>query len=188
VTIGAQMLVPDHVIVATKEAAFVAVGRAALGAFGRWAAIVGAVFATGSAINATLFSTARLTRDASAAGELPPFLGRETNGLPIVAMSFIAIAGGAMAMLPRITSVIVFGSGSFLAVYAIVNYLQARTAARRSDRVVAWIAAATCVAALADLLVELARNDRAALTVVAALVVALASARAVFVRKRADAA
>ena len=72
VTIGAQMLVSDHVLVATKEAAFVAVGRAALGSTGRWAAIVGAVFATGSAINATLFSTARLIRDASASGELRP--------------------------------------------------------------------------------------------------------------------
>ena len=75
VTIGAQMLVSDHVIVATKEAAFVAVGQAALGGVGRWVAIVGAVFATGSAINATLFSTARLMRDASASGELPPRSG-----------------------------------------------------------------------------------------------------------------
>ena len=72
VTLGAQMLVPDDTIVATKEAAFISAGRAALGGFGRWAAIAGAVFATGSAINATLFSTARLIRDASASGELPP--------------------------------------------------------------------------------------------------------------------
>ena len=83
VTIGAQMLVPDAVLVAGKEAAFIEVGRAALGEAGRWAAIVGAVFATGSAINATLFSTARLVRDAAASGEVPSALGRESHGLPI---------------------------------------------------------------------------------------------------------
>lgn len=183
VTVGAQMLVSDHVIVATKEAAFVSVGRAAFGGFGRWAAIVGAIFATGSAINATLFSTARLVRDASSSGELPPSLGRETRGLPMIAMTFIAIAGAAMAMLPGITSVIVFGSGSFLAVYAIVNYLQVRTATRRSDRVIAGAACITCIAALADLIVELARTDRSGLFVLIGLVGALAAGRYAFVRR-----
>ena len=185
VTVGAQMLVSDSVIVATKEAAFVSVGKAALGGFGRWAAIVGAIFATGSAINATLFSTARLIRDASASNELPASLGREHGGLPIVAMTFIAIVGAGMAMLPGITSIIVFGSGSFLAVYAIVNYLQARTAPVRSDRVIGAVAAVACTAALGDLVVELARNDRAGLVVLLGLVVALAVARSVFVRGRA---
>jgi len=183
VTLGSQMLVSDHTIVATKDAAFVAVGRAALGGFGRWAAIVGAVFATGSAINATLFSTARLIRDASKSGEVPLSLGRETGGLPMIAMAFIAIAGGAMAMLPGITAVIVFGSGSFLAVYAIVNYLQARTATRRSDRIAGWLAGAACVAALADLVVELARDDRTSLAILVGLVAGLALGRLAFVRR-----
>ena len=184
VTVGAQMLVSDREIVATKEAAFVAVGTAALGGFGRWAAIVGAVFATGSAINATLFSTARLVRDASTSGELPEALGRENAGLPIVAMTFIAIAGAAMAMLPGITSVIVFGSGSFLAVYAIVNYLQARRAPTRSQRVAGWIGSVVCTAALGDLVVELARHDLPGLAVLVGLVIALAIGRLAFVRRR----
>jgi hypothetical protein len=186
VTLGAQMLVSDHVLVATKDAAFVSVGRAAMGGFGRWAAIFGAIFATGSAINATLFSTARLMRDASASGELPPALGRETGGLPIVAMAFIAVVGAGMAMLPGITEVIVFGSGAFLSVYAIVNYLQARTAPRRSERIVAAIAAGTCAAALADLVVDLARHDRPGLAVLIGLVAALAIGRLAFVRRRAS--
>jgi amino acid transporter len=184
VTLGAQMLVPDHVIVASKEAAFVAVGREALGGVGRWAAITGAVFATGSAINATLFSTARLVRDASATGELPTSLGRESQGVPIVALTFIAVAGAALAMLPAITAVITFGSASFLAVYAVVNYLQARAATRRFDRIVAWVAGATCVAAITDLLVELGRRDTPDLLVLIGLVGALAIARLLLVRTR----
>jgi hypothetical protein len=99
-------------------------------------------------------------------------------------MTFIAIAGAAMAMLPGITSVIVFGSGAFLAVYAIVNYLQARTAARRSDRILAWVGSVTCAAALADLGVELSRHDRPGLAVLIGLVTLLAFGRFAFVRWR----
>ena len=106
----------------------------------------------------------------------------------MIAMAFIAMTGAAMAMLPGITSVIVFGSGSFLAVYAIVNYLEARAAPRRAARVVAGIAAVTCAAALGDLVVELARTDRTSLGILAGLVLALAVARALFLRRRSAAA
>jgi hypothetical protein len=184
VTIGAQMLVNDATIVARKEVAFVAVGQAALGGIGRWVAITGAVFATGSAINATLFSTARLVRDASATGELPRSLGRSTDGLPIVALAFISVAGAAMAMLPGITAVIAFGSAAFLAVYSIVNYLQATTAPRRRDRVLAGFGGVACVAALATLFVELARDDPQSLAILVACTAALAIGRIVFLRHR----
>jgi amino acid transporter len=185
VTIGSQMLVSDTKIVATKEAAFVGVGQAALGGFGRWAAIAGAIFATGSAINATLFSTARLVRDASRNRDLPEFLGRETRGLPMLAMGVIAAAGVGMAMLPGITVVIVFGSGSFLAVYTIVNFLQARAAPSRRSRALAWGATVACVAALGELVVDLARHDRLGLTVLVVLVAILSASRFAFVRSAA---
>jgi amino acid transporter len=180
VTLGAQMLVSNHTIVANKEVAFVAVGRAALGGTGRWLAIAGALLATGSAINATLFSAARLVRDASADHELPPQLGRERRGLPIVALAFIAISGAAMAMLPGITSVIAVGSGAFLAVYTLVNLLQARAAARRWERVLAAAAAAGAVLAIGVLVWELARDDLTGLVVFAVLLTAVAGARLAF--------
>ena len=184
VTLGAQMLVSKHTILASKEIAFAAVGEAALGQFGRWAAIVGAVLATGSAINATLFSTARLVRDASAAGELPSALGRETRGLPIAALATIALAGASMAMLPGITEVIAFGSGAFLAVYTLINFLQARTAPHRIERVVAWASASGAAAAIVVLLVELARDDQRGLVILLALAASLTVARVLFVRRR----
>jgi len=182
VTLSAQMLVADHVLAAQKEVAFVAVGQAALGNFGRWAAIVGAVFATGSAINATLFSCARLVRDASATGDLPRALGRETHGLPVVAMAFISIVGVAMAMLPGITSVIAFGSASFLAIYTIVNWLQYSMAHGFWSRSIAATGALACVAAIVALFVELARDDTTGLFVLVALVVLIGAGRAVYRR------
>ena len=183
VTLGAQMLVSDHTIVANKEVAFVEVGRATLGEFGRWVAIVGALLATSSAINATLFSASRLVRDASAFGELPTILGRERRGIPLLALAFISIAGVALAMLPGLTAIIAVGSGSFLAVYTLVNYLQARNAPRRGERVLAWCAAAGASAAVVALLVELARDEPLVLGLGVVIAALLAGGRLV-VRRR----
>jgi amino acid transporter len=182
VALGSQMLVTDHDIVRRKEVAFVAVGQAALGGIGRWAAIIGAVFATGSAINATLFSTARLVRDASEVGDLPTTLGRAPRGVPVAALAFIAVTGAATAMLPSITALIAFGSGAFLAVYAIVNYLQARISSRAGDRLVAWLGVMCCIAALGALGLELARDDPWALLGLIGLASAVGAGRLLFVR------
>ncbi|MFM8302726.1 MAG: APC family permease, partial [Actinomycetota bacterium] len=185
VTIGAQMLASDASIVAKKEVAFVAVGEAALGGVGRWLAILGAVFATGSAINATLFSAARLMRDASTAGDVPPALGRERRGLPVAALLVIAGVGAGMAMLPGITRIIVIGSAGFLAVYTIVNALEAREGVCRRDRVVAAVGFVGCVGALACLVVQLARDDVTGLVVLFGFALAVAGTRILYVRRSA---
>ena len=82
VTLGSQMLVSDQLIVAQREVAFATVGQEALGTFGRWLATGAAVLATSSAINATLFSTARLVRDLSDADELPAASAARPAGCP----------------------------------------------------------------------------------------------------------
>ncbi len=102
VTLGAQMLVSDALIVSQKEVAFATVGREALGSAGRWIATLGALLATCSAINATLFSSARQMRDLADAGELPVRLDREVKGLPVAALALLTILGSAFAMLPGI--------------------------------------------------------------------------------------
>jgi amino acid transporter len=184
VTLGAQMLIGNHVLVDQQEVAFIAVGRAALGEPGRWVAIAAALLATASAINATLFSAARLVRDGSEAHELPRALGRERRAIPIFALAFIALGGGAMAMLPGITAIIGVGSGAFLAVYTLVNILQARAAPRRTERVVAGAAAILCAGAVGVLFVDLADTDPISFGIVSLLVVALAGMRVAFGHRR----
>jgi len=143
VTLASQMLVSDRLLTTQKEVAFAIVGKEALGGFGLWAATMAAVFSTGSAINATLFSTARLIRDVSAADELPAALGRERDGLPATAIVTIALLGGAFALLPGIVEVVAFGSFTFLLLFALVNLLHARhTAAAGWDRGLAYLGAA----------------------------------------------
>jgi amino acid transporter len=185
VTLASQMLVPDRLLAEQKEVAFAVVGKEALGSFGLWAATIGAVFSTSSAINATLFSTARLIRDVSAGGELPTALGRERGGLPAAAVVWIAVLGAGFSLLPGITEVVAFGSLTFLLVFGLVNLMHARhTASPGMDRGLAYLGTAACMAAAAGLLYELIRSDRPALALVGACALAVGAGRIAFVRSR----
>jgi amino acid transporter len=185
VTLASQMLVPDRLLADQKEVAFAIVGREALGTFGLWAATVAATFSTGSAINATLFSTARLIRDVSRADELPAALGRERRGLPATAIVAIALLGAAFALLPGIVEVVAFGSLTFLLVFALVNLMHARhTAAPGWDRGLAYLGGLACCAGAVALLYQLGRDDRAALVLICACAVAIGAGRLAYIRTR----
>ncbi len=185
VTLAAQMLLPDRTITAQKEVAFALAGQQALGGFGLWAATVGALFSTSSAINATLFATARLVRDVSQANELPAALARERGGLPIGAVLAIALPGAAFSLLPGITEIVSFGSLAFLLVFGLVNLLHARhTASAGWDRGLAYLGSSACFAAAGGLLYYLARSDRAGLVLIGACAALIAVARASFVVSR----
>ena len=185
VTLGAQMLLPDRTITAQKEVALALAGEQALGGFGLWAATVGALFSTSSAINATLFATARLVRDVSLASELPAALARERGGLPIGAVLAIALPGAAFSLLPGITEIVSFGSLAFLLVFGLVNLLHARhTASGSWDRGLAYLGAGACFTATGGLLYYLARSDRAGLVLIGVCAALIAVARAAFVASR----
>jgi amino acid transporter len=185
VTLASQTLVSDRTLAAQKEVAFALVGKEALGTFGLWAATVAAAFSTGSAINATLFSTARLIRDVGEAGELPAALARERHGLPAAAVVSIAIVGAGFSLLPGIAEVVSFGSLTFLLVFALVNLLHARhTATPGWDRGLAYLGGSACLAAAGALLYELARSDRPALALIAVCALAVGGGRLAFVRSR----
>jgi hypothetical protein len=102
----------------------------------------------------------------------------------VVALVFVSAVGTALAMLPGITVVIVFGSAAFLAVYTLVNSLQATMAERRRDRVLAATGAIACVAAICALVVELARDDPPGLVILVGTTAFVVLARVVFVRQR----
>jgi amino acid transporter len=183
VTIGSQMLLADRAIVGQKEVAFAVVGQKALGTLGLWAATVGAVFSTSSAINATLFSTARLARDVSAARELPAHFARERRGLPTGAVAWLALLGAAFSLLPGITELVSFGSLTFLLVFGLINAMHGRhTATPGWDRRLAYIGAAACFTSAGGLLYYLASSDRAALLLIGICAAIILAARAVFVR------
>ncbi len=184
VTIGSQMLVSDHVIVAEKEVAFASAGQAALGQAGYWLATLGALLATSSAINATLFSTARQMHEIAQAKELPAVFGKSRNGLPVIALLILTVFGAAFAMVPEITALLTFGSAVFLTVFGMTNLVALRVTSGTLGRTVSGVAALACLAALVVLLVQLLVNDRATLLLIAVCVVAVSLLHFFFVWRR----
>jgi len=112
----------DRLIQEHGETVLAFVATPVLGQAGRMAVLVAAVFSTASAINATLFATARLAKRVGADGQLPQILTRrQRGGVPVVFV--ITATGLAMVIqyfghLHEITS---FSSFVFLLVFATVN-------------------------------------------------------------------
>ncbi|MBK5238814.1 MAG: amino acid permease [Actinomycetales bacterium] len=166
VTIGTQMLVSDSVIISQKEVAFATAGRAALGTAGYWIATIGALLATSSAINATLFSTSRQVHEIAILKELPAVFLKSRNGLPVAALVMLTVFGAAFAMLPDITSLLTFGSAVFLAVFGATNVLAFLVVKGRVSRLTSLTGSLACLAALAVLVTQLFLHDHATLILI----------------------
>jgi amino acid transporter len=184
VAVGAQMLVGDSVIVAHREVWLAVVGQRALGTAGRWLATATVLFATSSAINATLFSTSRLVRDLSVAHELPAGLGRSRRGVPATGMWVLTVMAAGLAMAPGVTQVLAFGSLTFLVAFALVNYLHARSTDVGLERWLGRLGASACLSTIGVLVARLAAADRAVVAVVASCFASVAGLRALFKRRR----
>ena len=100
---------------------------------------VAALFSTASAINATLFGTARLTHKIATEGALPRlFSFRNREGVPtwsLLVISALTVAFTALGTLEEITT---FASIAFAVVFGVANYVCLRSG--DVDRV-AWIPA-----------------------------------------------
>lgn len=124
VALATPMLVGAETVVAKKEVALAEAGRAALGIVGFVAVTIAAAFSTGSAINATLFATVRLSRDVALAGDLPSaFAKQDAGGTPYLAVTIIAAVALVLAMIGGLQHLIKAASFVFLGVFTIVNYL-----------------------------------------------------------------
>lgn len=89
VTFGCVMLVGADTLVEQKEVALAVAGKAALGTLGLVLVTIAAAFSTGSAINATLFSTGRLMEKVAEKKDLANLFAKEnSNNIPYYAILF----------------------------------------------------------------------------------------------------
>lgn len=124
VAIGTPMLVGADVVVAQKEVALAEAGRAAFGTLGFVAVSIAAAFSTGSAINATLFATARLSRDVANDGDLPDAFAKEDKGgTPYLGTIIIAAVSLLFALVGGIEKLVEGASFVFLGVFTLVNWI-----------------------------------------------------------------
>jgi amino acid transporter len=172
VALGATMLVGASTLIEQKEVALASAGQAALGRTGFWLVTIAAAFSTMSAINATLFATARLVRDVSGNDDLPSALEhRNRHSVPDRAVIAIGAAGGLLAAIGSLETLVAAASLMFIFTFGMVSAIAARQRVARR-----WICAAGAAgAALAGLasLYRLATTSPASIATLGALVGAL---------------
>jgi amino acid transporter len=124
VALGATMLVGASQLVEQKEIALAIAGQKALGTPGLVLITIAAAFSTGSAINATLFSTARLVERAAVQKDLPALLKQENRQhIPRYAILGIAGLAAVLAIIGSLGVLVDAASLVFLVTFGTVNLL-----------------------------------------------------------------
>lgn len=181
VALGVTTLIGADQVVQHQEVALAVAGRQAFGIAGLIVVSIGAAFSTGSAINATLFATARLAFEVANDGELPATLHhRNRAGLPDRAVIGLGALAAACAMLGALSTLVEAASLTFLFTFAIVGGLAFRV--RAGSRVVTAFGALTATAALMALVMRLIETDPLALAFLAFLVLIAVFGRPILLR------
>jgi amino acid transporter len=147
VTLGATMLVGAKTLINQKEVALAAAGKKAMGTTGLILVIIAAAFSTASAINATLFATARLMQVIAGKKQLPGVLKKENkSGVPYYSILLIAALGAALAMAGSLGQLVNAASLIFLITFGIVCLIAFRQKVRYY--IISLIGAISCAIAI----------------------------------------
>lgn len=143
VALGATMLVGAGAIIQQKEVALAEAGRKAFGMPGLVLVTIAAAFSTASAINATLFATARLMEDVAEHKDLPHLLSHENRKhVPSYAVIVIGAFGALLASIGSLGTLVEVASLTFLFTFCTVNILATRERIHRY-----WVASVGAVGA-----------------------------------------
>jgi amino acid transporter len=119
---------------AAQDYALAAAAKPFLGEFGFVLIAVAALLATLSAINATLFGSARISYIIARDGELPEVLEKEVGGRPIEGLLLTGLISLLMANLLDLRSISTMGSAGFLLIFAAVNLANVILAKKTGSR------------------------------------------------------
>lgn len=120
--LGAITTIPHEIIIRDKEFALAAGASNILGRIGFITVITGALFATSSAINGTIFGASRLIAVIACDGVFPRFLEKRRKHIPrnaiilMSALSFVFILSG------KLQDIVEFGSITFIVVSFLMAY------------------------------------------------------------------
>lgn len=124
-------------IVQAKDYALAEAAKPFLGKAGFTLIAIAALLSTGSAINATLYGTARVSYIIAKDGELPDYLERKIWHRPIEGLIITTVVSLLVANLFDISSISMMGSAGFLVIFAVVNAANFRLHEKTSSK--RWI-------------------------------------------------
>ena len=140
---------------ALAQAAETMVGRA-----GFTIIVVAALLATSSAINATLFSSARITFSLAHDREIPKELGTLVREQPLPALLFVCISGTLLANFVTIDVIAAMGSGGFLLTFAAVNIASIKLSTTIGvNRLIPIVGTILCLTAIVVLFSQVGRLE-----------------------------
>jgi amino acid transporter len=157
-------------IVKAADYALAEAASTALGQVGFRLVAISAVLATLSAVNATLYGTARLSFTIASEGELPSTLDKRRWNQP-VGLHITAVLALMLAVALPVGSISAMASAIFLAVFAVVNAAEFKT--ERSSPAASAIAGAGiigCAGSLVVLVAQSVAEDPIAMLVLVVLV------------------
>jgi amino acid transporter len=158
-------------IVAAKDYALAEAARPFLGSAGFALIAVAALLSTASAINATLYGTARVSYVIAKEGELPESLDREVWRRPIEGLLITSGLTLLVANLFDLSSISTMGSSGFLLIFAAVNLANFRLAKKEdSHGWISLIGAVICLTALIILIIQRATTSPAEILVLVIMV------------------
>lgn len=168
VTFGTTMIVGAGTLIEKREIALAIAGQQILGTTGLVIVTIAAAFSTGSAINATLFSTARLMESVAQKKDLPQLFLKENHAqIPVYAVLSIAALAAALSVVGSLGSLVDAASIIFLFTFGSVNMIAFRQKVKW--RWLCLVGAVGCaLAIIADLIEQVQRAPYAiiALTVI----------------------
>jgi len=181
VALGTVMLIGADQVVQHKEVALAIAGMQAFGTVGLVVVTIAAAFSTGSAINATLFATARLTYRVAKDGELPALLNhKNTAGIPDRAVVGLGTVAAVLAAMGTLTTIVEAASLTFLFTFTVVCGLAFRQ--RAGAQIVTGFGALAGATASVALIVCLIQTNPLTLVVLGILVLIALFGRPVLLR------
>ncbi len=181
VAVGTAMLVGADAVVQHEEVALAIAGGQAFGTTGLVVVTIAAAFSTGSAINSTLFATARLTHEVAKDGELPAALEHENGaGVPDRAVVALGATAAVLAAAGTLSTLVEAASLAFLFTFAVVCGLAFQQNA--GHRALTGLGTVGASAAGAGLVFRLVRTDPVALVALGVLVIVAVAGRPLLLR------
>jgi len=151
---------PVNQIVEAKDYALAMAAKPFLGQFGFVLIAIAALLSTASAINATLYGSARLSYIIAKDGELPKFLEDNVWNKPLEGLLITSVLTLLVANLFDLSSLSTMGSAGFLLIFAGVNLANVKLSQlTKSKKIISYTGAGLCVGALASLIWQTLTNS-----------------------------
>ncbi len=125
IALSAVLAIPIPDLIKNKESALASGAYDIMGSIGRDFVIFGAILATSSAINSTIFGSSRQMSKIAEDGYLPKVLSLKSSGIPKYAVVAMAVVASILILMGGLRLIVEFGSITFILVsllIAIANF------------------------------------------------------------------